>query len=238
MRPLLGTWPATQTCALTKNRTSDPLVCRLALNPLSHTSQGSPLLFRWLPAWKSSPSQKLSPLSIYCITPDGSHSCFFSLWLPVLSHQQIWLFYPRIVHRFSSLVSVFMATLAILQNICTQQPLGPVHFKHQLYHLTRLFKHLQWLPISLTIKSCFTHGLSPMLNLLSCHFPHWGVPETLPPFWSVYRQGPSPGQVSSNCDAIPSFFESSIFMFLGLNLISPLQRILYWSSYVNIFCFL
>ena len=38
--PLLGTWPTTHTCALTRNRTSDPLVCRSALNPLSHTSQG------------------------------------------------------------------------------------------------------------------------------------------------------------------------------------------------------
>ena len=40
MCPLLGTWPATQACALTGNRTSSPLVCRLALNPLSYTSQG------------------------------------------------------------------------------------------------------------------------------------------------------------------------------------------------------
>ena len=39
--PLLGTWPATQACALTGNRTSNTLVCRPALNPLSHTSQGS-----------------------------------------------------------------------------------------------------------------------------------------------------------------------------------------------------
>ena len=37
---LLGTWPTTQACALTGNRTSDPLVHRVALNPLSHTSQG------------------------------------------------------------------------------------------------------------------------------------------------------------------------------------------------------
>ena len=34
------TWPATQACALTGNGTSNPLVHRLALNPLSHTSQG------------------------------------------------------------------------------------------------------------------------------------------------------------------------------------------------------
>ena len=43
--PLLGTWPATQACALTGNRTRDPLVCRWALNPLSHTSQGTSLKF-------------------------------------------------------------------------------------------------------------------------------------------------------------------------------------------------
>ena len=38
--PLLGTWPPTQACALTGNRTGDPLVRRLALNPLNYTSQG------------------------------------------------------------------------------------------------------------------------------------------------------------------------------------------------------
>ena len=41
MRLLLRTWPETQTCPLTGNRTSDPLVSRLALNPLSHTSQST-----------------------------------------------------------------------------------------------------------------------------------------------------------------------------------------------------
>ena len=39
-RERLETWPATQACALTGNQTSDPLVCRLALSPLSHTSEG------------------------------------------------------------------------------------------------------------------------------------------------------------------------------------------------------
>ena len=38
MCPLLGTWPATQACALTWNRTSIPLVHRTMLNPLSYTS--------------------------------------------------------------------------------------------------------------------------------------------------------------------------------------------------------
>ena len=35
-----GLGPTTQACALTGNQTGNPLVRRLALNPLSHTSQG------------------------------------------------------------------------------------------------------------------------------------------------------------------------------------------------------
>ena len=45
MLPQPGTWPTTKACALTGNRTSDPLVCRLALNPLSQISQGGLLFF-------------------------------------------------------------------------------------------------------------------------------------------------------------------------------------------------
>ena len=44
--PLLGTWPTTQTGALIGTRTSDPLVRRLALTPLSHTSQGPFPIFK------------------------------------------------------------------------------------------------------------------------------------------------------------------------------------------------
>ena len=40
-QPLMGAWPATQACALTENRTGNPLVLRPTLNPLSNTSQGS-----------------------------------------------------------------------------------------------------------------------------------------------------------------------------------------------------
>ena len=38
--PALGTWPATEACALTGNQTGDPLDHRPVLNPLSHISQG------------------------------------------------------------------------------------------------------------------------------------------------------------------------------------------------------
>ena len=50
--PLLGTWPTTQACALSGNRISDSLVCRLVLNLLSHTSQG------WNPYFKSETVQR------------------------------------------------------------------------------------------------------------------------------------------------------------------------------------
>ena len=43
-RPLLGTWSATQACALTGNQICEPLVHTLALNPLSPTSQGNNLI--------------------------------------------------------------------------------------------------------------------------------------------------------------------------------------------------
>ena len=45
---LLWTWPTTQACALPGDQTSDPLVCRLALHPLSHTSQGHFLVLKVL----------------------------------------------------------------------------------------------------------------------------------------------------------------------------------------------
>ena len=36
----LSHMPSAQACALTGNRTDDPLALRLALNPMSHTSHG------------------------------------------------------------------------------------------------------------------------------------------------------------------------------------------------------
>ena len=39
-RFLLGIWPATQACALTGNRTGDPLVCRPTLNPTEPLQPG------------------------------------------------------------------------------------------------------------------------------------------------------------------------------------------------------
>ena len=51
--PMLGVWPTAEACALTGYRTDDPLVHRLALNPLSHTSQGQSLnSYEVNPTWR------------------------------------------------------------------------------------------------------------------------------------------------------------------------------------------
>ena len=57
-------WPATQACALPRNRTSDPLVCRPALNPLSYTSQGCILLLTLWQSWCFSWQQLKDSLSV------------------------------------------------------------------------------------------------------------------------------------------------------------------------------
>ena len=44
-RPQQGTWPTTQACALTRDRTSDLSSCGWLPNPLSHTSQSSHYYF-------------------------------------------------------------------------------------------------------------------------------------------------------------------------------------------------
>ena len=56
--PLLGTWPSTQAYALTGNQTGDPLVLRLALKPLSHTSQGNLRFLYSFLLWYNSHSLK------------------------------------------------------------------------------------------------------------------------------------------------------------------------------------
>ena len=44
-RPQLGTWPATQACALTGNGTTNISLCGTMPSQLSHTGQGVPALF-------------------------------------------------------------------------------------------------------------------------------------------------------------------------------------------------
>ena len=75
--PLLGVWPTTQACALPGNRTGEPLIHRLILNPWSHTSQDQ--FYSLL--MKSSPTTKTWKHAL-CF-------CSRALWL-FLSHLDLW----------------------------------------------------------------------------------------------------------------------------------------------------
>ena len=93
--PLLGTWPANQACALSGHQTSDLLVRRPALSPLSHTSQGSFLLLLLLFYYNSpnfSPLLFPVPLPCHgqalpcCPCPWVTYTCFLTRPLPFFSH--------------------------------------------------------------------------------------------------------------------------------------------------------
>ena len=88
--PQLGIQAATQICALTRNQTSDPLVHRPALNPLSHTSQGS----RWefLKAWTREEAKELK--YIRCSSP-SYHQILYHSW-KILWHNQRKHFYKNL----------------------------------------------------------------------------------------------------------------------------------------------
>ena len=94
-----GTWPTTQACALTENRTSSLSVHRLALNPLSHTSQGYEFfvcLFLLNPfTFFTQPLKLPSPL-----TAASLFSVSMSLFLFCLFHG---MGIPHIVYSLTSL---------------------------------------------------------------------------------------------------------------------------------------
>ena len=106
-RPPLGTWPATQACALTGNWTSNPLVCRPALNPLSHTSQGYIQDFKILKTTSDMTPFYLSPFSPFLLLS-------FSLSFPPSLH----FFLPFVLgltcfsYEFSLIAALFFSDSA------------------------------------------------------------------------------------------------------------------------------
>ena len=116
MHPLLGTWPTTQACALTGNWTSNPLVHRPALNPLSHTNQGTWVFFLMVHVYRES----LNLVSFCC-------PVIFAL-IALLSHYGVPLWYdgrlPLLVIIYSTLSpgawdnqNCFHILLTLLQQI-------------------------------------------------------------------------------------------------------------------------
>ena len=99
MRPLLGTWPTTQACALTGNQTSDYLVHRPVLNPLSHTSQGSLSFLKHNLAASPSPLSQQFNVWFCCllarlVSKEKSDTLFIfvSLWIRWVPPTPLWLF--------------------------------------------------------------------------------------------------------------------------------------------------
>ena len=80
-----GTWPTTQACGLTRNRTSDPLVRRPAFSPLSHTDQGhTPDLSEEAPFSADYQKRKCCYLELSVLFPQPLH---FTLQPLTLFHQ-------------------------------------------------------------------------------------------------------------------------------------------------------
>ena len=82
MHPLLGNWATTQACALTGNRTGDPLLRSLMLNSLSHTSQSPWMVFMtminhtwWHEVWTTGQSLSLNCMPVY--THMNAHKCTY-----------------------------------------------------------------------------------------------------------------------------------------------------------------
>ena len=133
-RPALGTWPTTQACALTGNRTSDPLVCRLVLSPLSCTSRGIDQFyciqrtnswFHWL---------YFFPFS-FCLI--SIHCFFFYIHLICFDFTRYLIFTQfKIFSKFpcNSFLGPFSIVLALLILLCT-----PTFFFCTFIHSTNIY---------------------------------------------------------------------------------------------------
>ena len=100
--PLLGTWLATQACALTGNRTGNPLVRRLALDPLSHTSQGS--IFNFITLFFSITIYPLIPLPPL---PTPLPPCTHHTVVRVHNSFSLFFFFAQSLHPSSTLPPIF-----------------------------------------------------------------------------------------------------------------------------------
>ena len=81
---LVGTWPTTQACALTGNRTSHLWVHRPPLNPLSYTSQGPSSFISWKYFYKEIfPYQLLGYPEVSSYKGGRTYALFFFPFHPV-----------------------------------------------------------------------------------------------------------------------------------------------------------
>ena len=117
----LWTWPATQACALTGNRTGDLLVCRPAFNPLSHTSQGYSIHLTWLTLF---PCQLLFFIPTFQMGKPRQRNSTNGSWNPWVSNS--------ILPRASAHLSCEGSTLTTAGSLRARGSSGLIHSPQEL----------------------------------------------------------------------------------------------------------
>ena len=115
MHPLLGTWPATQAC--TGNRTSDHLVHRPALHPLSYTS-------RCRPHWFSYSIHQLTDIWVISMLLALSNDAALPVHVHIIGHRSLfgcvlncWLCGNSVFHHLRTCQTVFPSSHTILHSL-------------------------------------------------------------------------------------------------------------------------
>ena len=165
--PQLGTWPATQACALTGNRTCDLMVHNPALGPLSHTSQGKisslskvVLVFGkarshrapnlgcsragspgWFDVLPKNSAQDMKHEQVHCHDKAASHQ-----WPIAAAFWIIWTVSAvECSSLMQSLVQICCSTCSVILNVVATQHTGSVndvYHPHWLVQWTRHYSHM------------------------------------------------------------------------------------------------
>ena len=104
--PELGTWPAIQACTLTGNRTNDSFIQSLALNPQSHTNQGS-ICFHLFVS---------SPISFFSVLQFSEYRSFMSLVKFIPRCFVLLGFFDAVVNGIVFLVSLCVSSRLVYKN--------------------------------------------------------------------------------------------------------------------------
>ena len=145
--PLLGTWPTTQASALTGNQTSDPLVGRLALNPLSHTSQDT----RFFLIGNNFPSKFLSYNSsvfwnfMICLNENLFSSIVLSTQWTLSNWVHIFQFWEISLNNWMVSLFVWFVFLNCFSGTLYYLEVGPLGLVLYSYFLSPIFHHCSFL---------------------------------------------------------------------------------------------
>ena len=171
LHPLLGTWPATQACAVTGNRTGNHLVRRPAGSPLSHSSQGeisficqlqwacnsvlvSGLHYGDYITYKIIPQEVWYPPEKYVSFSPLSFTNLFIVFLP------FFFFWVILSQRLSIIFIIPYTRLWGVLNICTLLP-KPFQLTFLIYIILGIWFSVYFLSL---VCSSFLHFLTGKLG--------------------------------------------------------------------------